>query len=247
MIRDHIMYEYKAASEFSSWSVSILFVLVHAIRKAYREGESGTLLYIMDTEKLQAPIYSSAWLAKAGNLEGERNLQQYAAGEYLVHGKLENQNGELWQAVELDELLTNGFWDLFPQIERTKYERLLLERVQLLREPFLYTEETFALDPRTYYMVDCLSQSFTGKWRSIFTLALVATRRRDLSAQGDCMTTVRTAIETGQLEIPPIVWTSGLFKMALSTVAEGKHFMMLLKLICDHYGARRDGDSNRSR
>ena len=52
MVYNHLKFHYGAASEFSSWSVSLLWVLVHAVRKLQSREETNVLVYIMDTSKL---------------------------------------------------------------------------------------------------------------------------------------------------------------------------------------------------
>ena len=118
MIYDHLKYVYRSPSEFSSWSVSLLFVLQHALRKAYSGGEEDILIYVMDTRSLPeerihyAPdllkTYKVNWAA-VGGIESKNKFEKYAQGEYLIHGKLDNAVG-LWRAVNLDQLLDAGLW-----------------------------------------------------------------------------------------------------------------------------------------
>ena len=60
MLRNHLDWKYEVASEFSSWSVSILYVLVHAVRKANFLNESGVIVYILDTSRVAASRIESA-------------------------------------------------------------------------------------------------------------------------------------------------------------------------------------------
>ena len=72
MIRDHLNYEYRSPSEFSSWSISLLWVLVHAVRKAYDCGEWDILIYALDTSKLPpARIHSASELLEKQNYDLE--------------------------------------------------------------------------------------------------------------------------------------------------------------------------------
>lgn len=55
MIYDHLKYYYRSPSEFCSWSMSLYFVLQHAIRRTWGTksgGESKVLIYVMDTTSL---------------------------------------------------------------------------------------------------------------------------------------------------------------------------------------------------
>lgn len=88
MLKNHVNYENKVASEFSSWSVSLLYVLVHAIRKKYNE-KNGLLIYVMDTTQLSpSRIFHSRQLLRACDLQATPNLMDYALGRYTSHSCL---------------------------------------------------------------------------------------------------------------------------------------------------------------
>jgi hypothetical protein len=110
MLYHHLRCKYKVASEESSWSASLLFVLVHAIRMKYLDRQKKVLTYVVDTPRLDSSrIMAILWLflplllhQQSFQLASEL-LHQYkvayppkklfGAAEYLVHGRIENTNG----------------------------------------------------------------------------------------------------------------------------------------------------------
>lgn len=85
MLKNHISYENRVASEFSSWSVSLLYVLVHAMRKSYNES-NGILIYVMDTNKLpeSSKIFTARDLLRKHGLHKVPTLMDYALGLYMA-------------------------------------------------------------------------------------------------------------------------------------------------------------------
>ena len=263
MIYSHINWSYEAPSESSSWSVSLLYVLVHAARKR-NLGEEDILVYVLDTSKLPASndIHSPVDLVEDENLDMKcwEHLKVYAEGEYLIHGKLLQSPG-LWRAVNLDRLIGNGLekycQGLFLKCDNPKSE-LLLQRVKQLRYRFftdLYPLPDWVL-PGSKRLAAC----FGSEWESVMTFALFALRRRNLSADGDCMTALVLELQSGGLKLPPLSWASSedvrLMKFKWHRMVECRQFIQLLQLLDDrragnkevkprfHDGAYRVGASN---
>lgn len=236
MVYDHIKYIYDSPSEFSSWSVSLLYVLMHAVRKTYSEDEQDVLVYVMDTRSLPASrIHSAVELIKQGRIDWAPNLTEYAQGEYLIHGKLEHEPG-LWQAVKFDDLVTAGLKKAFPSLQDTSRQHLLFQRVLQLRIPYfrrLWESETAHL---TIYR--SLAKCFNSDFRGLVMLALIAIRRRDMSEEG--METIEAALESMQL--PRLPWATSIslrsFHMTLGSVPEAQQLMQLLRLLYDRGQAR---------
>lgn len=83
MVYDHLTSNFNAPSEFSSWSVSLLEVLVRAVYKAHGKGEGEVLIYVMDTNALPTSngCYKSEDLVRAYNVGWAMNILDFAKGE----------------------------------------------------------------------------------------------------------------------------------------------------------------------
>lgn len=233
MMYDHVKYNYAAPSEFTSWSVSVLYVLVHAIRKMYHY-EDDLLLYVMDTRKLSASrVRCSTDLLKAYDVSWAPNLIDYSLREYLIHGKLEHSAG-LWQAVKFDKLITAGFWEAFPSLQQDRY--LLLLRVTYLRT--VYFPHAWPFMPDNLSTLMSLTKCFGTDWEGVVWVALLLLRCRDLNEQN--LATIATKLESTKLRQLP--WSTSLslrsFHATLGQVPEAKHFMRILRLLHDRQQAR---------
>lgn len=240
MIKDHLDWKYHLLSEFSSWSVSLLWVLVHAVRKAYAEGEDDILVYVMDTSKLPASnsLHSAQQLIKEHDLRWSTNLYEYAEGEYLIHGRICNSDG-LWQAVGLDELIRQDLWKLCKALRLEVddprrdelHQRVIKLRSGLFGPPTPYWE---SLD-WVIAIVKKLAASFGPQWQSIMTLAMLTIRRRNLSSDGDCLTALREEIRCGHLQVPQLPPNDSLSKIKVTwpKLQDGAHVIALLQLLQD--------------
>jgi hypothetical protein len=199
----------------------------------------------MDTSKLSKTnsIYSAVRLVELHALAPKDELRQLAQGEYLIHGRLTNDDSQLWQAVEFDRFLQdNKLRELSRSLELYRYENRLLQGIIMMRNYYFRSDaQPFSLGWIYYRPIKALAQCFTGSWRSIVTFALVTLRCRDLSSIGDCMDVLRAEIAAGEVDVPNITWTSGMrrLKILLIRVPEGKHFMELLQILCDQRLAER--------
>lgn len=113
---DHINCEYNTTSEFSSWSVSLLYVLVHANRKAHFYNEANVIIYVLDTSKLAdvGRVRNAVRMLRDLHVKSKSDvLEQYAQGEVPIHGKMENEGGVLWKCVDFDGLMEKGLWGCF--------------------------------------------------------------------------------------------------------------------------------------
>lgn len=231
MIYDHIDWNYKTASEFSSWSVSLLYVLVHAVCKTYSEDETNVLIYVMSTRDLPASrIYTASKAVKDYDVTFGPNLLKYSQGEYLIHGKLSNTEG-LWQAVRMEDLITAGFWKVFPSLRDDTRQHLLFQRVQQLR--FAYFNRAWQLNPDILASIHKLAHCFGDAWEGPVTIALVAIRHRDFSPE----TVAELLSEIGSTQLPQLPWSSNaelrMFWHAVRDIPESCQFMQLLRLLDD--------------
>ncbi|KAK5676565.1 hypothetical protein LTS10_010866 [Elasticomyces elasticus] len=124
MLGAHLRWDYYEPSEFSSWSVSLLRVLVHAVRKTTPQngyvGESldDILIYVLDTENIAAPhVHRSKDLIPIFDLGDIKYIDSYSQGEYLVHGRLQDQDTKLFKAVTLSQLINAGLYLKFPELK----------------------------------------------------------------------------------------------------------------------------------
>ncbi|KAF7187323.1 hypothetical protein HII31_11411 [Pseudocercospora fuligena] len=189
MIMYHTTWNYKIPSEFSSWTVSLLWVLIHARRK-YHEGEKDIIIYVMDTSKLSpSRIHKATDLLDAYNLEWLKKGQTRAnaVGEWLIHGNLTNENG-LWRAVKFQNLIHAGLKKMLPEL-RLKPDLLHMRAIQLRHRWFApnkedKTKEKFWGFPSwTVKGLRDLAHCFGPDWEGIVMAALIALRRRDSSPE----------------------------------------------------------------
>ncbi|KAK5702560.1 hypothetical protein LTR97_003505 [Elasticomyces elasticus] len=124
-LETHFGYQYKHPSPFSSWSTSLLWVLVHAVRKAVVYHETNVLIYVLDTEALvgQERVFSARRLVEMLAVSNSaykrdgwlKHVYKYSVGEYLVHGKLYETDG--FKSVSLDTLVKAGLFESVPTLD----------------------------------------------------------------------------------------------------------------------------------
>ncbi|KAK3704004.1 hypothetical protein LTR37_014107 [Vermiconidia calcicola] len=239
MVRDHINWKYYAPSEFSSWSVSLLYVLVHAVRKAYSEGETNVLIYVMDTSLLPASnsLHSAVELVKDYKVDFDRMLIPYAKGEYFVHGKIHHTQG-LWQTVKFDDLLAAGFFEAFPTMKDKSRQSQLFQRVLGLRMGYFHGP-TFDI---TAYLstIKKLARCFGHAWEGIMTIALISLRKRDLKP--DSVTRLLSDLQAHGTRLPQLPWASDpalrMFHLVVRDIPEAMQLMQLLRLLHDRQTAQ---------
>jgi len=110
------------ASEFSSGSVSLLWVLVHAVRKTTvhlgHAANTSIKVYVLDTQAIDAiRVHRARNLVNLFGLKNISNIEKYSQGEYLVHGSLQDVDGFI--AVGLHHLITVGLYKEVPGIDPT--------------------------------------------------------------------------------------------------------------------------------
>ncbi|KAK5688551.1 hypothetical protein LTS10_000529 [Elasticomyces elasticus] len=124
-LETHFGYQYKHPSPFSSWSTSLLWVLVHAVRKSVVYHETNVLIYVLDTEALvgQERVFSARGLVEMLAVSNSaykrdgwlKHVYKYSVGEYLVHRKLYETDG--FKAVSLDTLVKAGLFKSVPTLD----------------------------------------------------------------------------------------------------------------------------------
>ena len=255
MICDHINYNYYAPSEFSSWSVSLLFVLQHALRKAYALGENNVLVYAMDTTNLPSSrIYYAPDLLRHYDLDrtkyghGPSTLSDFTQGEYLVHGYLSNEKG-LWQAVEL-RCLRPSIDTVFPSLKVTVGKDVLLGRVRQIRERAFGTNAILPINPEIMHGIVKMAKQFGKAFEGAVALALFTSRQQDLSQVRlgqlcQYFASLQLPVLCEQLD-PAAQLALQSIHSKWQLVYEARHFMELLLLLDDlakHGGLRPAGAS----
>ena len=242
MIRSHLKYKYKVPSEFSSWSVSLLWVLIHAVRKAYDQGESDILVYVMDTRNIQGSrIHSATKLLDEYNLAWEPNDRKYAVGEYFVHGKLDNSQG-LWQAVDLDDLLHAGLCVALPGLRSKSRGNLLHQRIHQLRKR--YFTDLWQLPPKSILgIMKTVAQQFGDAYEGTVMIALITSWRREMTAEN--VTTLLAELQDMRLPQLPFSENRDLrdFQHVVKEIPEARQFSQLFHLLYDREIAAQREDS----
>lgn len=192
MLYHHLRWKYKVPSEESSWSASLLFVLVHAIRMKYLDRKKNVLVYIMDSSRIDASRVQLAAELLLRYKVAYPPKKLFDAAEYLVHGRLENTNA-LWKAVALDDLIQAGLcmrlyeenekgwpkdsWKyVLASINKPSRLKILWQRASELRRPYLLTK-TFPMRERLQVCKQ-VARCFGKEWEAVMLIALLACRRR---------------------------------------------------------------------
>ncbi|KAK5122986.1 hypothetical protein LTR85_003552 [Meristemomyces frigidus] len=120
MLIAHFGYDYKSPSAFSSWSVSLLWVLVHALRKQIWLKEPDVLIYVLNTEEVgngDSRIYRATTLVHLFDIRHDeaQDVEQMAGEEYLVDGRLHSSDG--FAAVRLEHLIKSGLFQCAPMLD----------------------------------------------------------------------------------------------------------------------------------
>jgi hypothetical protein len=190
---NHLIWNYDSASEFTSWSASLLFVLVFAIRRLYFKRNKDVMIYVMDTSKIKdiTRIRRASTMLDVYDVDIPKS-KSYDDAEYLIHGKLVNENG-LWKAVPLEELIEAGLcgkkyetdemgwvkdgWKyLCPSINRPKGLKAPFRRVQELRRGY-FKDKSFKMS-RRMGVVQKMAKCFGGEWEALMTVALLTLSER---------------------------------------------------------------------
>lgn len=239
---DHIKYEYLTPSEFSSWSVSLLYVLVHANRKAHFLNEANVLIYVLDTRKLEASrVRSAVQLLKENHVASQGNvLEQYAEGEFLIHGKLENKDGKLWHSVNFDDLMDAGLWERFWFLRKEMGKEKLkdLFRVVITRRAVWFKEGT-KLPESIVPSLQRLARCFGEEWEGVVMVALFSMRERALNQKG--MNAIQAAVRG--MRIMKLDWEGDVklrglhLGRALQKCPETRLMMRILRMLHDREAA----------
>ena len=140
MLSDHLAWSRDTCSDFLSWSSSLLFVLIHGVRRKYYQKEEGVNICIMDThEAKDNDVYPARMLVK---LWGVDKPDDWYQSEYLVHGPLGSKRGAVYTTVPLDFFEGHGLYQLFPELYEGRESFELLKRVNRLRGTFSVLEDT---------------------------------------------------------------------------------------------------------
>lgn len=197
MIENHIAWKYGVPSEFTSWSASIMYVLIHAIRRMYNDGNKTIFVYVMDTSRLDEDCAHLASDLIERHEITFPGMQYYDPAEYLVHGKLDNRDGK-WKAVNLNLLINAG---LCRRIYKADKDGLCLDEMSYvcptINNPALLGRLALRVEQlRKGYFAEKLDMSvrldnhvavaacFGTKWQGVVLIALLSMRSRRLDAAG---------------------------------------------------------------
>ncbi|KAK5745264.1 Cochaperone prefoldin complex subunit [Elasticomyces elasticus] len=239
MLAHHFVWnstEYNYESELSSWSVSLLWVLVHAIRKDSIRGEQNVQVYVLDTQGLSHNRVHRATdlvrVFKLGDLHNG-NMDAYCQGEYLIHGKLANNDG--FKAVALEQLVDAGLYRVFPALKtgtaQGKHQERLYLRVLSLREELNAT--LLSTTPSAISLYKSLAACFGEQWEATLTLAFFSLRSyvRGMEAIND----LSEALE--DLPLPQLSRLRNAMAVTNNLpddgITEHSRFMQLLQKLCE--------------
>ncbi|KAK5723989.1 hypothetical protein LTR17_013738 [Elasticomyces elasticus] len=177
MLRAHLGWNYNVRSEFSSWSVSLLWVLVHAVskttnfKKRRAEDANKIFVYVLDTRRIaDSRIHRSKDLIPIFGLGDIAYIENYSQGEYLIHGILRDIDG--FQAVSLAQLINVGLFVWFTGLQPDAGNYELHNRSQSLRRE--YSGHTWPLGPRVTPNYRALGACFGIYWEAFMTLAFIS-------------------------------------------------------------------------
>ncbi|KAK4893066.1 hypothetical protein LTR27_008603 [Elasticomyces elasticus] len=166
-LETHFGYQYKHPSPFSSWSTSLLWVLVHAVRKSVVYHETDGLIYVLDTEALvgQERVFSARRLVETlavsnsaykrdGWLSMCTNTQSAVSLDTLVKAGLFKSVPTLDLQARLDEVARQAAIDSpdysEASLERDKQRRQdtrkwsgLHQRIHQLRFAFFHVDKEY--------------------------------------------------------------------------------------------------------
>ena len=136
MLKAHIIDKNTRMLEFSSWSSSLLCILLDATRKAKYRHEAIVCVYVLSTRKLaQASVFPASMLLRAYDIKSKGELpRSIYSSEYLVHGAIGNE--ACFRVAGLQQLREGGLHDLFPELDVQQGPKPLSQRLEDLRLKF---------------------------------------------------------------------------------------------------------------
>ena len=181
MLQTHLEWKYSTCSDFMSWSSSLLWVLVHGIRRRYHQGEDDIHICIMDTQKAKDnAIYPARALMKAWNV---KKPEDWYTVEYLVCGRLEAFRGDVYTTVPLDTLERRGLYDVLPELGVDRESDELHKRVERLRG-HIFTSNDPAASRLIFSAMTLGDTRPNHQFHLPMTLAFVALRNRTVYDDG---------------------------------------------------------------
>lgn len=124
-LEEHLTWNTGHASEFTSWTSSLLCALRHALRKRYcwNEPEQDIYIAVLDTSNFALPVWAAAALYDAYGIQPRRapgkswmDLERhYYFGEYLVRGGV-SAAGTPFCVASLEQLREEGLHELLPEL-----------------------------------------------------------------------------------------------------------------------------------
>ncbi|KAK3616701.1 hypothetical protein LTR22_026981 [Elasticomyces elasticus] len=182
MLRSHSSWDYGEASEFSSWSVSLLWVLVHAVRKAQGRGETGIRVYVLCTSEIHYyRVHRAKDLVSHFQMQDIPYIEEYCKYEYLVHGIVARSDG-FWSTT-LDALSNAGLYEQFPELHNPDYYKYLYIGSEKLRSRYFDNKASFDIDSAAVSRLTRLGYCFSDPIAAIMSMAFASVQSRDMSLE----------------------------------------------------------------
>lgn len=274
-IRKHLSWEtYRAQVVLTSWSSSLIFVLIHAWMKQDRSSRNNKVrthdifIYVIDThlgKKLNAQSEESHVMEREALRNRDRihsaqkliswfqprleRLDLYDM-EYLISGKLESTaENRIFSCVTLEDLIKSGLTTLLPELKQIEPSLHLATEYQSMVNGLF--RSTSLLNPKEIQVVEKISSLFDDHFKDAMRVALVALRRRCMDTSQDA-TLSRFLSQLGEYEdrvakCKPSV-TDALYPSQAggSGVLDSDQIMIFWRSICQHSGhTRQTQDPNR--
>ncbi|KAK3675381.1 hypothetical protein LTR78_004891 [Recurvomyces mirabilis] len=238
MLQHHFLWHYEHASEFSSWSTSLLWVLVHAIRKQVIRHDTNVLIYVLDTTRVEDNrIHSAVKLLDVFDLRHPEQLSEYCKGEYLVHGLMRATIG--FKAVKLETVTHAGLYEVFPDLRISAADHRLYLRVRDHLRP-IYFGRIWSLSYAEILGLKRLGRCFGRNWEAVMTVAFLSMRRR----QGESNRVQALFADLNYLPIRPVPVsmrvTSGTLREGEQGVFEAQEFDKLLSSLYGAVGRKKE-------
>lgn len=203
-------------------------MLVHGVRKLYSIKQTNTLIYVLDTRKLPAGrLHRASELLRKYCPYPQRQLEEYAQGEFLLHGPVSNE-GNIWRAVPLAQLVVTGIFEAFPEL--TYGYDLLLTAVKRLR--CAYFEYASIMTNHHLRILRRLAKRFSNNdnaWEGVIFVALIATRARSMTIEIE----TGLADEIKALRLPELSWDDTRMRatqLVVHDIPESRAFYQTLRL-----------------
>ena len=245
MLEAHLLQRTTRASEFTSWSSSLLVTLLDATRKADYQQEAVVCIDVLNTRKLtMASVFPATMLLRAYGIKSEEELSHgIFSHEYLVHGAIGDES--CFSVAGLQQLRECGLCDLFPELGVEQGKKALSQRVDELRLKFF--AHVWPVTMSGVGPLRDLAMCFGPEWVLPMTVAFLCLRLRHHKGRRYPQALLQ---ELGDLTFPGgYVFEDHLFRIFYCDsrdLPEVSQFSSLLRRLCvakySHLPLWKDGD-----